>query len=100
MADAQELLDGFSTETFPPVLDESAQLMVRGLLRSQGRHMSHGVWPIGSAFGENTETSTETLLQYDQEAKRTLELQDDAIIGPYFLGGEYHSGAIGVWVRD
>lgn len=97
MATAEAILEEFASNEYPPALDKAGQLLVGQYLEERGMRMGFGVLPVGT--GEEI-SPTEVLLQHDLEARRMLERQPGAVIGPYILSGEYSAGGIGIWFSE
>lgn len=94
-ARAREVLAKYRSDEYPPVLDETMQFAVRQLLHEGGMELGFGILPLPDS---EKALSTNTLLGYDSGSKRILDINPEAVIGPYVLAGEYYHEGIGIWV--
>lgn len=90
VTEAAKILERFTSEDRPPVLDPDQVDLVVAYLEEEGLESS-----FGSLAGPQGVNRTEALLGDD--GRKRLESHPGAILGPYFLSGVYSRDGIAVW---
>lgn len=87
---AEVVLAQFATQEQPPRLNQAGQQILRDYFEEQRLVM------VAGATG--TDSTDMLVMNAKTDYVTSAKTQDEVIIGPNFLGGEYYPEGIGLWI--